>query len=92
MFNVGLSLVNRRLQGTTTGAVSLSGVFEEEELVLWMFLMLSWHYWGCYTAPLRLIAEGWLYGVSHVFSASMALLVPLWCLSLGPMREEGGSW
>ena len=39
------------------------------------------------------IVEGWLYGVSHVFSASMALLVPLWCrLSLGPMREEGGSW
>ena len=37
------------------------------------------------------IAKGWLYEVSHVFSGSMALLVPLWLrLSLGPMREEGG--
>ena len=35
--NVGLSLVNRRLQGTT-GAVILSGSLEEEEWVLWMVL------------------------------------------------------
>ena len=35
--NVGLSLVNWRLQGTT-GAVILSGSLEEEVWVLWMFL------------------------------------------------------
>ena len=33
--------------------------------------------------------RGWLYGVSHVFSASMPLLVPLWFLSLCPMRRVG---
>ena len=78
------------LIGATTGAVILSGSLEEEEWVLWMVLDTFMALLGMLMCPLRLIVEGSLYGVSHVFSASMALLVPLWCLSLGPMREEGG--
>ena len=78
------------LIGATTGAVILSGSLEEEEWVLWMVLDTFMALLGMLMHPVASHRGGFVVWGFTCFSASMALLVPLWCLSLGPMREEGG--